>query len=310
MGSVVISVDAELGWGFHDQAAPPEQRVEAGRRGWRTLQGLFDRYRVPATWAVVGHLLLEDCDGCHPDHPVPSGWFARERGDWADRPDLRFGGELVDSLLAADVDHEVGCHTFSHVILTDPRITADTVRAELYASAEAAGSRGLTPRSFVFPRNRVAHRSVLADCGYRAYRAPGAGQPSREGRREKLRRLFGREPPLVRPTVDEFGAVAVPSSLYLFGFEGLPRTVAETVWTDPVVRQATRGIDAAAEADEETLFHLWLHPNNLVEPRDVDRVDAVLSHLRTRLSGTELTVETMGQVADRLLDGEDGGPTP
>ena len=302
MGSVVISVDAELGWGFHDQQPLPERRVEAGRRGWQALCDLFERYRLPATWAVVGHLLLEDCDGYHAGHPTPSGWFARERGEWADRPELRFAVDLVDGLLAADPDHEIGCHTFSHVVFDDPRVTADTVRAELWAAAEAADRRGLgTPmQSLVFPRNRMGYRDVLAECGYRAYRAHGEqwGAPRRDPV-GKLRSLVGREPRLVQPRTDEFGMVAVPASLYLFGFEGRLRTAAEAAWADPVVRQAKRGIDAAADCDG--LFHLWLHPNNLVEDRDVERVETVLDYLDDRLAEPGLRVETMGEVADRLL---------
>jgi peptidoglycan/xylan/chitin deacetylase (PgdA/CDA1 family) len=56
----VISVDAELGWGFHD-IDPPTSRVEAARTGWKRLAGLFNEYDVPATWAVVGR----QCDEQH-----------------------------------------------------------------------------------------------------------------------------------------------------------------------------------------------------------------------------------------------------
>lgn len=303
MGSVVISVDAELGWGFHDMQSPPERRVEAGRPGWRALCDLLERHRLPATWAVVGHLLLDDCDGRHDGHPTPPGWFARERNGWADRPDLRFGGDLVERLLGADPDHEIGSHTFSHVPFDDPRVTAEVVRAELRAAAEAAEGRGLSPafRSFVFPRNRMGYRDVLAECGYRAYRTNGEEWgAARRDRLGKLRSLVGGGARLVEPQIDEFGMVAVPASLYLFGFEGRLRAAAEAVWDDPVARQAERGIDAAA--DGEGLFHLWLHPNDLVEDRDVDRVARVLDYLAERRNEGGLRIETMGEVADRLLE--------
>jgi len=302
VGSVVISVDAELGWGFHDQQPLPEERIEAARSGWRALSELFERHRLPATWAVVGHLLLEDCDGNHDGHPTPPGWFAHERNGWADRPDLRFGGDLIERLLEADPDHDIGCHTFSHVVFDSPAVTDEVVRAELGAAAMAASERGLAMpmRSFVFPRNQMCHREVLAECGYRAYRAHGEqwGAPRRDPV-GKLRSLVGGNPRLVEPRVDEFGMVAVPASLYLFGFEGRFRAAAEAAWDDPVARQAERGIDAAA--DGEGLFHLWLHPNNLVEQRHVERVARVLGHVADRRDGGDLRVETMGDVADRCL---------
>ena len=39
MGAVVISIDAELGWGFHDYPAEerPTDRIERSRWGWTQL---------------------------------------------------------------------------------------------------------------------------------------------------------------------------------------------------------------------------------------------------------------------------------
>lgn len=308
MGSVVISVDAELGWGFHDLDEPPMDRVEAARRGWKRLAGLFDQYAVPATWAVVGHLFLEDCDGYHRDHPAPAAWFARERDAWASRPELRFAGELLSDLLDGDVDHEVGCHTFSHVVLTEDWVTPALVRAELAAAEEAAARHGVEQRSFVFPRNAVAHRSVLAERGFTCYRGPvpregGSVGSNRLGPANKLLGVaFPGRVPLVEPSVDEYGLVNVPPSLFLFSFEGVERTaLTAAIGEDPVVRQARHGIDRAV--DEDGVFHLWLHPNNLVNARDAERVRAVLEWLRTRVETTDLTVETMGAVSERVRRG-------
>ncbi len=80
---------------------------------------LCEEYDIPATWAVVGHLMLESCDGRHEEHPAPDGWFDRERGEWTDREDLRFAPDLVDALLASPVDHEFASHSFSHVLFGD-----------------------------------------------------------------------------------------------------------------------------------------------------------------------------------------------
>ncbi|WP_255198798.1 polysaccharide deacetylase family protein [Halorarius litoreus] len=301
MGSVVISVDAELGWGFHDLGPEYDHRVEAARLGWATLLDLFDAYEIPATWAVVGHLMLDDCDGTHADHPTPPGWFERERNGWTGRRDLRFGGELIDRLVASPVDHDIGCHTFSHVVLTDPRVTREMVRAELQAAADAAKPYGLELESFVFPRNQVAYRDVLAEFGYTAYR--GAGTEAYDRHRQPVAKfadaLFGDPDLLVHPTLDQHGLVDVPPSLFLYELQGLPRDLITAVrGEDPVVRLAKRGIDRAAEADG--VFHLWLHPNNLVDPSDVGRLREILAYLREQVDTTSLSVETMADVADRV----------
>jgi peptidoglycan/xylan/chitin deacetylase (PgdA/CDA1 family) len=299
MGSVVISVDAELGWGFHDWEEPPERRVEAARDGWETLLELCSTYDVPATWAVVGHLFLDDCDCYHADHPSIPGWFERERGAWADRPDLRFGPELIDAIRESSPDHEIASHTFSHVVFDDPRATREILDAELAKAVEIAAENGIEYDSFVFPRNAVCARDLLAEHGFTAYRGERTPRPDGFARAaSKLADVLRPERlPIHQPTVDEHGLVDVPPSLYLFGFEGLPRKVFSRVWTDPVVRQARHGI--ARAATEDGVFHLWLHPNNLTTDRDRARMEAVLASLVRHRAESGLRVETMREVAER-----------
>lgn len=311
MGSVVLSVDAELGWGHHDLDSPPERRVEAGRPGWRALLDLLDTFSIPATWAVVGHLFLSECDRAHAAHPIDDGWFSRERDEWADRPDLRFAPELIAEIAEADPDHEIGCHTFSHVEFGREETTPTVARAELVASLEAAAELDVPAAmtSVVFPRNNVGHRDVLAEWGFTCYRGvrSGSDAPGASALRKIGNATLG-APPLVQPSVDEFGLVNVPASMYLFGFEGAVRRMCERLWEDPIVSAARRGINAAAKNDG--IFHIWLHPNNLVTEADVERVRAVLAHVAHRRVLGDLRVETMSEVAARMVNDDATLPLP
>ena len=302
MGSVVLSLDAELGWGFHDMESPPTARIERARAGWERLIECFEAFEVPATWAVVGHLFLENCDGEHASHPAPEGWFAAERGRWRSRPDLRFGDGLIEAIRDSAVAHEIGSHSYSHVVFGDRGTNRALAAAELEASVSLARERDLSLESFVYPRNAIAHRDVLAEQDLTCYRgrAPARELDDLPGGRplRKLREATIDAPPLVKPRRDEFGLVNVPASLYLFGFEGLGRSIAQSVWADPVVRGAKRGIDAAAR--REGIFHIWLHPNNLVAPRDVRRMEAILAYLADRRDRGAVSIETMGEVAERV----------
>lgn len=295
MGSVVCSLDAELGWGFHDLENPPTERVESGRRGWNVMLELLDEFDVPATWAVVGHLMLESCDGTHADHPAPSGWFEREREEWRDREDLRFGRDLVTDVLEADVDHEFASHSFSHVMFGDPETDHELAVAELERATEIAAEWDQSVDSFVYPRNDIGHRDVLAEYDVSAYRG---ASPTRDGVRGVFDSTVRDRSMLVEPEIDEYGMVNVPASMFLFGFEGPARTVAESIWTDPMLELARRGIDEAARSDG--VFHIWLHPNNLTSKRDDRRMRAILDYLERRRSETDLTVETMHDVAQRV----------
>jgi hypothetical protein len=301
VGSVVLSVDAELGWGLQHLEEPPVARVEASREAWRTLLSLLDDTDVPATWAVVGHLMLAECDGVHADHPAPPGWFDQERESWRDRPDLRYGTDLVEAVLAGDPDHELACHSFSHVLFEDPRVTREVVHAELAAAIDVARRWDIQYESFVFPKNQIRHRDLLAEYGFTCYRsrAPTADSRLLQSMGKLLDAAVPGRVGLGQPRVDEHGLVDVPPSMFLFGFEGLARTAVATLGRDPIVRQAKWGIDRACE--EEGVFHIWLHPNNMHTPRDVERVRAVLEYVAERRAETDLRVETMADVARRTL---------
>ncbi|WP_459191998.1 polysaccharide deacetylase family protein [Halosimplex sp. J119] len=297
MGSVVVSVDAELGWGFIDYDSPPEQRVESGRSGWRTLCRLFEAYDVPATWAVVGHLFHDSCDGRHPDHPVGSDWFARERGEWADRPDLTCGPELIERVAESDVDHEIGCHTYSHVLFGDEGTTDEIADADLARSRAVAEEWGIELSSVAFPRNDVGHRDQLAEHDFDAYR--GVRPTRRRTLPQKLKTVTvgSGHPPIVTPAVDEYGLVNIPASLFLYSYEGTLLRATKPVVGDPVVELVERGLEAAASDDG--VLHLWLHPNNLLGEPQVSRMEAVLGAIDARRE--EVPVETMGEIAERTL---------
>lgn len=300
VGSVAISVDAELGWGHHDYETPPIDRLQAARPGWSLLVDLFDRYEIPATWAVVGHLFLDTCDGEHPDHPAPDQWFAWEREAFKSRPELRFGDGLVDDLLDADVDHDVGCHSFSHVRFGDPETTRELARAEVHASVAAADDRGIEMESFVFPRNSIGHRDVLADGPFTCYRSvPSASQHGLLGPIRKLSRATLGEQFIVEPRIDEYGLVDVPQSLYLYGFEDPFSSMAEPFLGDPVLRMVRQGISQAVRDDG--LLHVSLHPNDITTERKARRVASVLSTIDHARRRTSLDVETMRDVARRTL---------
>lgn len=297
MGSIVISIDAELAWGFHDLDTLPQRRINGARTAWYRLLDLFDQFEVPATWAIVGHLLLDRCDGEHRAHPAPPNWFGRDPGGDATSQPNWFGRDLIEAIRTATVDHEIGCHSFSHVEFGAPETKRELAAAELRESVAAAASLGISLRSFIFPRNNVGHRNVLAEHGFTCYRGSAPRRIDHTPLRPAVK-LAGVTPPIVTPSIDEYGLVNIPPSLDLYGFEGIARSITERTIGDPIVRQSRRGIEKAADSDG--IFHMWLHPNNLTEEVDFKRLQQVLAHLDRRRG--DLTFETMETVATRVIN--------
>lgn len=298
MGAVVLSIDAELAWGFHDQPRMPEGRLQSARESWTTLLDLLDNYEVSATWAIVGHLMLRECNGKHRSHPSPRNWFARDPGGEATSDSLWFAPDLVNQVQNAAVDHELGSHSFSHVPFGRSDVSTPMLNAELERHRSIAEEWNESLESFVFPRNDVANIDLLAAHDFTCYRGRSPnqwydGSPlQRPGKAVDLV-TGGSGPPIVTPSVEEHGIINIPASLDLFGFEGIARRVVESVTGDPIVEAARRGITAAEEGSG--VFHGWLHPNNITEQADIDRLKTILAIV----SDADVPVLTMGEVAEQ-----------
>lgn len=319
MRSVVVSLDTELAWGFHDRDHPPRDRIDAARGAWRWLLDRFEAYSIPCTWAVVGHLFLDGCDGVHADHPSVAGWFDRDPGGDESTAPAWYAPSLVAAVADSDVDHEIASHTFSHVEFGDPTTDSRLARAELRRSLALAEEWGIELESLVFPRNRVGHRDVVADAGFSAYRGVGPrqwyhGTPVRPVGKGISYAVGRSPPPVVTPTVDETGLVNVPASLNLFAFQGPARRLVCAVTEDPVVRKVRLGLRELA-GREDGVLHLWLHPNSLTTGSDFERLERVLELLDRYRRDYGLRVEPMRSVATRVRErtptaGSPGRPDP
>lgn len=302
-GTVVLSLDAELNWGFHDLEDVPTERASHAREAWLNVLDLLDDHGIPATWAVVGRLFSEGGVDAELDHPAGEEWFARSEADsfpgsgWV-------GRDLIDAVRDADVDHEIGSHSHSHVEFGNPETTREIAEAELQRSVIAAEHYGIDLESFVFPRNDIGHRDLLADHGFTSYRGRA---PDRWYERIPVKRLgklatftIGTAPPpIVEPFVDEYGLVNVPASMYLFTFEGPVRDAVEPVFGDPVVRQVELGLERLRTRNRGIL-HLWLHPNNVTTERDRTRMDEIVSLIADHRDRHAVGIETMRGIARQV----------
>lgn len=78
---------------------------------------------------------------------------------------------ILKPLLESNIKHDIGSHGYSHKVFPELSITeADT---ELRMISTGMKKLGIVPQSFVFPKNKVAHLSLLEKYGYRCYRSSG-----------------------------------------------------------------------------------------------------------------------------------------
>jgi len=81
------------------------------------------------------------------------------------------GGPVMDVLLASQVKHDIGSHGYTHRMFTE--LAHEEAENELRMISEKMKEYGITPRTFVFPRNCVAHLDLLEKYKYTCYRGHG-----------------------------------------------------------------------------------------------------------------------------------------
>ena len=276
-GVLVVSIDLELAWGTCDRPLDARRCARLGRERMIVdrLLAAFTRHDVRATWAVVGRLLL---DGRDP---------------------LWHGVDLVEAIAAARPPHELASHSFHHLPYDETRTSRVAVAADLALARGAHAAARLPFVTFVFPRNVVGFRDLLAAAGVRVYRGRSRawydGLPHVRLRRalDLLDFVVTPRARTVRPVVDDAGLVNVPDSVLLYDRRGPARLRPARA----VVAKARRALDRAARRGE--VFHLWFHPANFAD-RTTEQfaiLEAVLAHAAHLRAEDRLENRTLGEFA-------------
>jgi peptidoglycan/xylan/chitin deacetylase (PgdA/CDA1 family) len=334
MGTVVISIDAELaGGGTTTKEQDARDFLRANRRRWRRVSELLEEHGIPATWAIVGRLYEENRSSSYPaiDQLSTTGENTGSANRLKRLDERVSGQDLVKLVRDASVDHEIGSHSYSHFRFSDLRTRA--AQSDVHACVEAASNMDIQLRSFVYPYNDIAHRGVLKEAKITCYRGRPPSTPGDTIREGILRQIpfhravpsifkrsvnsisttfseivsysIGGPPPLVRPTMDEHGLVSLPASLpSLFRLSrDYPRVVRALRGSIgcPIVRTAKQGIDKAVDADG--IFHFWFHPFDLRAESDFKSLDEILEYLDGRREQGDVDVKTMIEIAVEFEQG-------
>lgn len=262
-GQFVISLDTEMSWGSFDTAGV-EHHEQAYRNTREVIDGLcslFDTYEVPATWALVMHL-FDDCDG---NHVLSSPHFDSDSSipctTDTDR-ELWYAPEILDRIRSTTVEHEIGLHGYTHLILGADGCTRSAAQSEVEKALSVANHHGINPETYVFPRNGIGHIDILRDNGLQFFRGVDARWYERRlsGPLKKPLRFVDEAlkwtPPVVSPR-ERNGLIELPGSQILRPSRGPWQYTP----ANSQLSRAKRGLDRAAQTGK--VFHLWFHPFNL-----------------------------------------------
>lgn len=205
-----------------------------------SLVEFFDYLEIPVTFAVRGQLTeIED--------------------------------SVLELLLQSPVKHDIGAHGYYHRTFT----SLSTLEAQRELKLISVGMKkfNINPKSFVFPKNEIAHLSLLEEFGYECYRGKGGlGKDKLSAR--KTGRLYN-----------------ICPSFYL------------GVTYNPLF--LNRIVDISTK--NRVPFHLWFHPSDLYETRrrsaqrKIDRVLLpIYKYAKNKEKEGELNFETMHSILDKI----------
>lgn len=296
----IISLDLELLWGLINAKDKSAKKIinillnnkDKVRKGIDMLLSIFEKYRIPATWATVGHLFLDHCEKID---GIPHKHMPRPRPDWYDKDPctninkdpLFYGKDIIEKIISSNIEHEIGYHSFSHVIF--PECSREVCEAEIREGIKLAKEFGIKLNSFVFPENKVAHVDILKKYGFKIYRGRVATRYDKD-QNIILRLIYGSFHTFVAYPVEpewKDGIWEIKSSMLFFH----PYFGSHTL-----LFKAKHGIDRAIKT--RRVFHIHMHPHDIVLCRSlIFSLEKLLKYVAKRRDEGKLLVMTMGQLA-------------
>lgn len=183
-GQFVVSIDHEFAWGYVDYilTEKDKERIRGEVEIVKRLIALFEKYNIPATWALVGHLIDRGCtwgeDGKpHPEYPRPIS--KHERRDWFKNhpPQNEYTDELwydshnLASLIrSSSAGHDIATHSYAHILYSEDITSEELIKADVKNLARVHRVHDVPMTSFIFPRNIEGYHRFLKVNGFTNYR--------------------------------------------------------------------------------------------------------------------------------------------
>lgn len=315
-GIFVLSLDVELCWGTIDKPDKLKNTIKyytQSRDCIEKILKLVEKYNISATWAVVGHLFLKECNSIngqkHSDIPRSTyPWYSK---DWfeespctneEDAP-LWYGQDIIKMITNCKVRQEIACHSFAHIPYGDENTKRETVQADLSNCIQEAEKEGLKLRSFVFPRNNVGYIDELKNYGFEAYR--GAEPTWYRGFPNKRRKvchiidqLLAISPPVSLPKYEQ-GIYNIPGSMFYRPTDGIRNLIPINL----KINKAKKGIKKAIR--DKKVFHLWFHPFNIATSQEklLYGLEEIFKEVQKRRENGELETKSMDEIVGSCIDG-------
>lgn len=310
-GIFVLSLDVELCWGTIDKPDKLNKYkiyYEKARECIEKILVLLEKYNISATWAIVGHLFLQECNATkgHKHLDILRSTYPWYLKDWFEEcpctnfeeAPLWYGQDIIKSIANCEIHQEIACHSFAHIPYGDENTRRSTVQSDLFNCVQEARKMNINLRSFVFPRNNIGYTEELKAFGFEAFRGQEPSWYSNFPKRLRkvchiLDQSLAISPPVCTPEINN-GLVNIPASMFYLpmnGFRGLLPLSLRVV-------KAKKGIEKAIT--DKKVFHLWFHPFNIATNQEklLYGLEEIFKEVQLRRETGEIEIRSMEEIVD------------
>lgn len=319
-GKFVISLDFELLWGVRDKKTIESygSNILGVREVIPALLSSFDKHGVKGTFSTVGFLFAKNREELMENIPAlcPS-YIDANLSPYADFTSIgynedddpyHFGYSLLQQI-AANINHEVGTHTFCHYYCLEPGQTIEAFRHDLAAAKKIATAMNLNVRSLVFPRNQFNEKYLLAckEAGIDSYRGnPESWLYAARNKNDEslIRRAFRFIDTYINLTGNHCYTKKFIASSIIANVAGSrflrPYSKKLSFLESLRIRRIKRAMLHAAVNNQ--LFHLWWHPHNFGVnlKENMEFLEQILTYYNHLNKAYGFQSVTMTQIADEL----------
>lgn len=311
-GKFVLSLDTELAWGSFYNEKVLNNRLRNfynTRKAISSLINILEKYEISATWAFVGHLMLQKCneiDGVkHPEIIRPRyKWFEK---DWfyyvpsfEEKNSIWYGSDILKMVLNCAIEQEIASHSFSHIYFGLEGCDEECAESDIKRCIEIAELNNITLYSFIFPRNLEGHINLIKKYGFTIYRGLGDEWYRKINNKifQRIARILDKilslSPSTSDVQIDEYGLYRTPGNMQYSSSRGIYKILAKK----SSVKKAKKGLDRAIEKGE--VFHMWFHPFNLSGDIDasIEDLKEILEYANKKINEGYLENVTMKELVD------------
>lgn len=309
-GQFIVSLDFEGLWGSIGGLSEATVKGFANRVSKNPvviprLLGLFEKYNIHCTWAVVGAMLCKnkeevlsmlDKDVRYSDWGISMKEYIKGIED----NNVYFFPELI-KLVSETAGQEIGSHTFTHFYANEKGVDDEMLRQEMELSRKMLNELGVEARTLIMPRNQVEglDDEILKETGFTIVRGR-AGGPLKPKMVKKVLNFADAYFPLIkRPfALEEIGKEGIQnvkaSILFRPYFKKLSFMEPFKLW------RIKLAMKRAAKKGE--CFHLWFHPHNVANNMDrnfatLESIFKYYNHLNKKYGFRSVTMSECAALA-------------